>query len=355
MRGCPTGFMPAAWATDIEPDYPSTDRQQLLLFAGDGASASINLGSHAFAWRLPGVIAGAITAALLYLLARILFRRRLVAGTRRALRAGRRDVLRPVADRHERRLRRPVHHRRLHALRGDLDGLVAGPGRVLGRHSHRSALLLGLALASKWVAAYAIGALLLLLLVRSALGRVLAILGLIGITARPRLHGHHGPRGPGLRQPDVPPDHGRADARRPSSSRSSTRSRGPTRSSGSPSARRSSLGTLALLRDARPRLAPDGHHGRPRVGHAAPRGDRPRAVVARRRRPVLVRRPDRVRAARRATGPSTTRPPARPPGGPPDGWLRPGWLARAARRLGRGLPRRASRSSSTSSRTSRGR
>src|SRR6185369_220539 len=44
-------------------------------------------------------------------------------------------------------------------------------------------VLLGLALASKWVAAYAIGALLLLILIRSALGRVLAILGLIGITA----------------------------------------------------------------------------------------------------------------------------------------------------------------------------
>ena len=44
-------------------------------------------------------------------------------------------------------------------------------------------LLLGLALASKWVAAYAIGALVLLILVRSALGRVLSILGLIGITS----------------------------------------------------------------------------------------------------------------------------------------------------------------------------
>ncbi len=43
-------------------------------------------------------------------------------------------------------------------------------------------VLLGLALASKWVAAYAIGALVLLILIRSALGRVLAILGLIGIT-----------------------------------------------------------------------------------------------------------------------------------------------------------------------------
>jgi len=44
-------------------------------------------------------------------------------------------------------------------------------------------LLLGLALASKWVAAYAIGAIGLLLLVRSALGRVMAILGLIAITS----------------------------------------------------------------------------------------------------------------------------------------------------------------------------
>ena len=46
-----------------------------------------------------------------------------------------------------------------------------------------SAAPAGLALASKWVAAYAIGALILLILVRSALGRVLSILGLIGITA----------------------------------------------------------------------------------------------------------------------------------------------------------------------------
>jgi hypothetical protein len=43
-------------------------------------------------------------------------------------------------------------------------------------------VLLGLALASKWVAAYAIGALVLLLLVRSALGRVVSILGMIGLT-----------------------------------------------------------------------------------------------------------------------------------------------------------------------------
>ena len=43
-------------------------------------------------------------------------------------------------------------------------------------------VLLGLALASKWVAAYAIGALGILMLVRSALGRLILILGLIGAT-----------------------------------------------------------------------------------------------------------------------------------------------------------------------------
>ena len=64
----PDGFVPAAWGADFNPMYPSEDRQQLLLFDGAGASAAIDAGSHAFAWRLPGVIAGALTAALLYLL-----------------------------------------------------------------------------------------------------------------------------------------------------------------------------------------------------------------------------------------------------------------------------------------------
>ena len=76
----PEGLTPAAWCSDVKPEYPSADRQQLLVFDGTGTMASIDAGSHAFAWRLPGVIAGALTAGLLYLLTRILFRRRLVAG-----------------------------------------------------------------------------------------------------------------------------------------------------------------------------------------------------------------------------------------------------------------------------------
>ena len=51
-------------------------------------------------------------------------------------------------------------------------------------------LLLGLALASKWVALYAIGGIGLLILLRSALGRALVVLGLGGDRGGPRLHGH---------------------------------------------------------------------------------------------------------------------------------------------------------------------
>ena len=69
-------FEPSAWAVDVAQAYPSTDRQQILAFGDDGPVASVEIGKHAFAWRLPGVIAGALMAGLLYLLARILFRRR---------------------------------------------------------------------------------------------------------------------------------------------------------------------------------------------------------------------------------------------------------------------------------------
>jgi hypothetical protein len=175
-------FEPRAWAFDVSEGRPSGDRQQLLAFAADGSAASVELGQHAFSWRLPGVIAGALMAGLLYVLARILFRRREVA-----LLAG------------------------LFAL---VDGMLFAQSRIAMNDAYvglfiiaaytlfaaiwtgvwRSrwafwvampliGLLLGLALASKWVAAYAIGALLLLILVRSALGRVLGIAGLIGITA----------------------------------------------------------------------------------------------------------------------------------------------------------------------------
>ena len=158
--------------------------------------ASIDVGSHAFAWRLPGVIAGALMAVALYLLTRILFRRRVVAGLVAAFtlvdgmifvqaRIGMNDVYVGLFI---------VAAYALFAAiwtgwwRGRAAFWLGLP--VVG-------LLLGLALASKWVAAFAIGALGLLLLVRSALGRVIAILGLIALTAVLGLPRDHVPDGPG--------------------------------------------------------------------------------------------------------------------------------------------------------------
>jgi predicted membrane-bound dolichyl-phosphate-mannose-protein mannosyltransferase len=175
------GFVPSAWGADFNPGYPSDDRQQLLVFDGTGASATINTGSHAFAWRFPGVIAGALTAALLYLLARILFRRRLVAGL---------VALFVVADGMffvQSRIGMNDVYVGLFIIAAYTVFAAIWTGWWRGRAAFWLAMplvgvLLGLALASKWVAAYAIGALLLLILVRSALGRVVAILGLIAIT-----------------------------------------------------------------------------------------------------------------------------------------------------------------------------
>ncbi len=178
----PEGFEPTGWAMDVEPEYVADDREQLLVFDGAGQAASIDVGSHAFAWRLPGVIAGALMAMCLYVLARILFRRRLVAVLAGGLivfdgllfvqsRIGMNDVYVGLFI---------IAAYTLFAAiwtgwwRGRGVVLLALP--VIG-------LLLGLALASKWVAAYAIGSMALLLLVRSALGRVVAILGLIAISS----------------------------------------------------------------------------------------------------------------------------------------------------------------------------
>jgi hypothetical protein len=71
-------FDASAWVMDAARDYPTDDREQILAFDGQGQVASVDVGHHEFAWRLPGVLAGAAMAGFLYLLARILFRRRSV-------------------------------------------------------------------------------------------------------------------------------------------------------------------------------------------------------------------------------------------------------------------------------------
>ena len=71
-------FAPTALVLDHNKDYPTTSRGALLPFAAGGEAVSLDVGSYAFAWRLPGVIMGALTVAVLFLLARVLFRRRSV-------------------------------------------------------------------------------------------------------------------------------------------------------------------------------------------------------------------------------------------------------------------------------------
>ena len=178
----PDGFTPSAWGADFNPDYPRPTPAADAGLRRRRGQASIDAGSHAFAWRLPGVIAGALTAALLYLLTRILFRRRLVAAL---------VGLFVIADGMffvQSRIGMNDVYVGLFIIAAYTVFAAVWTGWWQGRAAFWMAMpimgvLLGLALASKWVAAYAIGALLLLILVRSALGRVLAILGLIGITA----------------------------------------------------------------------------------------------------------------------------------------------------------------------------
>ena len=71
-------FEPVTLALDLQPERPSSDRGQALAFASDGRVASIDVLREAAAWRLPGILLGALAAGLIYLLARLLFARRSV-------------------------------------------------------------------------------------------------------------------------------------------------------------------------------------------------------------------------------------------------------------------------------------
>ncbi len=174
-------FTPAALVLDHTGDYPSSTRGQVLAFGSSGTLASADVLHYDFAWRLPGVIAGALTVGLLFLLARVLFRRRTVG-----VLAGVFVLLDGMFFVQSRIAMNDVYVGMFILAAYLLFAWLWVEPRakrwfwtlmpVIG-------LLLGLGLASKWVAAYAIGALGILVLARSALGRLLLILGLLGITA----------------------------------------------------------------------------------------------------------------------------------------------------------------------------
>jgi len=178
-------FDAAAIAMDANQQYPSTDREELLAFSSNGEMANVPVGQHAFAWRLPGVLAGVLMGGLIYVLARMLFRRRSIAIFAAFLvlvdgmlfvqsRIGMNDTYVGLG---------------IVAAYVIFAWLWLKPG---GTRRHWIAwaigmpilgVTLGLALASKWVAAYAIGGLGILVLGRSALGRLLVILGMVGASA----------------------------------------------------------------------------------------------------------------------------------------------------------------------------
>jgi predicted membrane-bound dolichyl-phosphate-mannose-protein mannosyltransferase len=174
-------FEPSAWAPDFARPYPTDDRQQILAFDAAGDVASVETGKHAFAWRLPGVIAGVLTAALLYVLARILFRRREIADLVGIFALA--DGMLFVQSR--------IGMNDAYVGLGIVAAYTLFAAIWTGTWRWRGAfwvampvigIALGLALASKWVALYAIAGLVTLILIRSAVGRFLLIIGLIAAT-----------------------------------------------------------------------------------------------------------------------------------------------------------------------------
>ncbi|CAN5679362.1 hypothetical protein BH18CHL1_BH18CHL1_05590 [soil metagenome] len=174
-------FDPVISVMDTQPERPSADRQDLLSIASDGQVASVDVGAHAFAWRLPGVIIGALMAAALYLLARVLFRRRSVGIVAAIL-----VLVEGMAFANARIAMNDTYVATFIvaalALFAPLYMGVWRRGLAAALVLPSVGVLLGLALASKWVGAYAIGFILLLVLLRSALGRVIALAGMIGLT-----------------------------------------------------------------------------------------------------------------------------------------------------------------------------
>ena len=167
-------FTAQAIAIDADGDQPSSDREQILAASATGSLGVVDVGNHAFAWRLPGVLAGALMAGLLFLLVRLLFRRRDIALLASILALA--DGMLFVQSRI--------------AMNDVYVGLFIVAAYTLfaplwtGRWSRPWAfwvvlplvgVLLGLALASKWVGLYALAGVVMLILGRSALGRILLI------------------------------------------------------------------------------------------------------------------------------------------------------------------------------------
>jgi 4-amino-4-deoxy-L-arabinose transferase-like glycosyltransferase len=167
---------PIAMAWDVAATSQADDRGRLLLSTIDGQGSAelveIDAASNAFAWRLAGVVFGAILVALVYLLAATMFSRRRIAVLAAAFVAidGMSYTMSRIAM-------------------NDIFVAVFIVAAYLvfwqvwsGRWRHAAwwampftGVLIGLAAASKWVGFYALAGLLILVLARSSLGRLLLV------------------------------------------------------------------------------------------------------------------------------------------------------------------------------------
>ncbi len=169
-------------ALDASAGLPDGGRGELIVASGDGAMVQVAVGDLPAGWRWPGVLAGALAAALLALLARLLTERRDVAALVGAL-----TLLDGAAFVQSRIGMNDVYL--LVFLLGACCAFVAWMQRrasgalAAGGLLAISGVLLGAGLASKWVALYGAAGLGLIWLGRSVGGRLLAVAGLIALFA----------------------------------------------------------------------------------------------------------------------------------------------------------------------------
>jgi hypothetical protein len=173
---------PEAVVFDDLRERPAEDRNDLLAIGGDGQIMTVDTGNNQFAYRFPGVVLGSLMAVCIYLLARFLFKRRSIALIASLL------VLADGMFFANARIAMNDTYVSFFIVAAFTVFVPLWLGRwrrswqiVIGLAA--VGLFLGLALSSKWVGAYAIGGVGLLILLRSALGRVIALLAMIGMTA----------------------------------------------------------------------------------------------------------------------------------------------------------------------------
>ena len=172
----PLPGIPVAMAFDVATSGPEDDHGRLLVSTvsadGEAAVARIDAGSNAFAWRLAGIFFGAILVGLVYLLAATMFRRRRIAVLAAAFVAF--DGMSYAMSR--------ISMNDIYVATFIVAAYALFWQIWSGRWA-RSAwwalpvvgVLIGLAAATKWVGFYALAGLLVLVLAKSALGRLVLV------------------------------------------------------------------------------------------------------------------------------------------------------------------------------------